>query len=148
MTQTVRLTFDYDASPEAVWRVATDYAAFAEAVRGLLSFEGLPEGRVRQGQVIDTRFRLFGLLPPQDYRMRLVEVDDTRRTFLSEEEGAGVRRWTHRLTVDPTPDGARLTDEIEIDAGPMTPLYTAWARLLYRRRHPVRQRLLSQPVQA
>ena len=52
--------------------------------------------------------------------------------------------WHHTLTVTRTPGGARLTDEIVIDAGWLTPMFAAWAKVLYRARHKPRLRLLGQ----
>ncbi|WP_116082739.1 SRPBCC family protein [Tropicimonas sp. IMCC34011] len=141
--RTVRLRHDYDAPPDRLWRLATDYGALARSCDGLVSFSGLPDGRVREGQEIDVRVRLFGRLPPQPYTMRVIACDDDAMTCLSEEKGMGVRRWRHTFAVTPRGCGSRLSEEIEIDAGPLTALYAAWARLLYSRRHPRRVEMLE-----
>lgn len=141
----VVLTHDYTHPPQDVWDVATDFASFLEAMKGLVTFEGMPtSGRVEQGQVMDVKTRLFGKLPPMDYHMEVVECDRDAMRFLSSEYGGNVKSWRHELTVTAIEGGARLTDTIEIDAGFSTPLMVLWAKLVYRRRHPVRVRILAE----
>ena len=50
--KTVHLTHDYPVSPERLWALATDYGALARVMEGVVAFEGLPEGRVQEGQKI------------------------------------------------------------------------------------------------
>ncbi|WP_052249517.1 SRPBCC family protein [Tateyamaria sp. ANG-S1] len=144
MTAQISLSHDYTASAKDVWRVATDFAALAEVCRPLITFEGLPEGRCEAGQHLSVGVRLFGLLPAQDYQMEVVAQDDVAMTLQSAEHGAGVKSWRHHLTVTPTETGARLTDTIDIDAGPLTPLFAWWGRKLYAHRHKGRLRLLAE----
>lgn len=141
--KTVHLTHDYPASPERVWALATDYDALAQVMEGVVTFEGLPGGRVREGQKIDVMVSLFGKLPKQPYHMEVLECDDSRMVLRSSEVGAGVREWRHTLNVTPTAEGSRLSDRIEIDAGWLTWAFALWARYLYRARHKPRLRLLQ-----
>lgn len=142
--KTVRLSHDYDASPARLWALATDFAALEEVMKGLIRFEGLPEGRTETGMKTDVMVSLFGKLPAQPYHMEVLECDDDAMILRSSEKGAGVKSWNHTLTVTPTGTGSRLTDHIEIDAGWLTPLFAAWARYLYSKRHAPRQRLLAE----
>lgn len=141
--KTVRLRHVYAHPPEQVWRVATDLDCLKEAVKGLLSFEGLPSGAIHKGQVIDVKVSMFGILPAQPYRMTLTEFDDAGFMFVSQEQGMGVERWQHTLRVLPQAQGAELIDEIEIEAGWRTPMIAAWARFMYKRRHQPRLRMLA-----
>ena len=142
--KTVRTEFFYDVPPERLWRLATSYDALARVVEGLVTFEGLPEGRTRTGQKIHVRVSLFGLLPKQPYYMEVLECDDAGMILRSLEKGAGVRRWAHTMTVTPAPGGSRLADSIEIDAGMLTPVFALWAKYLYNARHKPRLRLLEE----
>ena len=144
MTKPVILSHDYAASPRDVWHVATDFACFAQAMKGLATFEGMPStGSLAKDQVFDVKVRLFGWMPPMDYHMHLVECDAVAMTFLSREHGGSIKLWQHRLTITPTQTGARLRDEIHIQAGWATPLMRLWARYMYRRRHKPRLRMLA-----
>ncbi len=144
MAKPVKISHDYDAPPAAVWHVATDFACFAEAMKGVATFEGMPaEGSLKAGDVFDVKVRLFGWMPPMDYHMELVEWRAADHMFRSVESGGSIRRWEHVLTVTPLAGGARLTDQITIDAGFATPLMRLWARYVYTRRHAPRQRMLG-----
>ena len=144
MAAHVHLSHDYPHSAAALWALATDYAALGEVNKPLVTFSGLPEGRCVTGQKMTVDVSLFGRLPPQPYAMEVLECDDAGYCLRSREAGAGVRSWLHRVQVTATQTGARLTDDIEIDAGWLTPLFVWWARKLYSNRHGHRLRLLSE----
>lgn len=141
--KTVRLSHVYDHPPQAVWDVATDFDCLKEAMRGLITFKGMPSGTIHKGQVINVEVSMFGLLPYQPYRMELVELDPVARHFKSDEQGMGVDHWQHSLRVLPHARGAELVDEIEIEAGWRTSVVCAWARYMYKRRHKPRLEMLA-----
>ena len=141
--KTVRLEHDYAASAKEVWALATDLDALREIMDGLVTVEGLPSGRVYQGQKIDVQVSLFGRLPPQPFSMEVLVCDDDAMLLRSVETGAGVKSWRHTLTVEPQLSGSRLSDVIEIDAGWMSWAFALWARFLYRKRHEPRVRMLA-----
>jgi len=142
--KTITLTHNYATDPDTLWQKVTDYTCLAKVMEGIIAFEGLPSGRTFTGQKCEVMVSLFGKLPAQPYTMEILECDDDARILRSSEKGAGVKSWHHRLTVQSTPEGARLTDQIEIDAGLLTPLFAIWARYLYRARHKPRLRMLGE----
>ena len=142
--RTVKVVNKYNATPEQLWMLATDYDALGEIMQGIASFEGLPSGRTQTGQKLNVMVSLFGKLPSQPYAMEVLECDDARMILRSSEHGAGVKSWHHTLTVSETETGSRLTDNIEIDAGLMTPVFALWAKYLYSARHKPRLKLLKQ----
>ena len=145
MAHRVCLSFDYDVPPERLWLLVTGLGALAQVNAPRLRFDGLPSGAIYAGQTIRVRVSLFGLLPAQDYTMRVVTCDEADFHFQSAEHGVGVRQWDHDLRLTETAAGTRLDETITIDAGALTPLYGLWARYLYRARHPARLRLLNDP---
>ncbi len=140
----VRLFHDYAYPAAAVWAVATDWDCLKAAVGGLVKYEGLPSGRVTDGQVVRTRVSLFGFMPPFDYTMEVLECDPTQMIVRSHEYGGAVKSWDHTLRVEAIPGGSRLIDHIRIDAGAMSWAYDGWASFMYRRRHAPRLRLLAE----
>ncbi len=140
----VHLTHEYAHSADAVWAVAIDPAAYLEVMKGIMTFEGMSLDPLEQGKQIDVTFRLLGKLPPQPYHMMLEVLDHENRTFTSREWGGAVKLWQHKLRVERTETGARLIDDVTIDAGLLTPIYGAFARFMYRRRHPIRLKLLNE----
>lgn len=140
---TISLVHDYPVSADALWNLVIDYDALHEVMKGIITFDGLPSGRAQTGHQINVMVSLFGRLPKQPYYMEILECDDQRRVMRSSEKGAGVKSWLHTLSVETTPEGSRLAESINIHAGLLTPLFTAWAGYLYHARHKPRLRLLG-----
>ena len=141
--KTVRLAHEYASNAKDVWRLATDLDALSKIMDGVISFEGLPSGRVYQGQKITVQVSLFGKLPSQPYFMEVLQCDDEAMVLRSFERGAGVKSWRHTLTVEPQQSGSRLVEVIDIDAGWMSWAFALWARFLYRKRHKPRVQMLA-----
>ena len=110
----VTLCHDYPYAPVRVWQLATDYGALAQVMEGVVSFKGLPDGRVYTGQNISVMVSLFGKLPAQPYSMEVLDCDDTNMVLRSSEKGAGVKSWRHTLRVVETEIECQLIDRIEI----------------------------------
>lgn len=140
----IDLSHEYSVAPDVLWRMVINFQALEKVMRGLIRFSGLPDGDLFTGQVADVRVSLFGVLPSQPYRMKVLLRDDATLSVHSTEHGAGVKRWEHRFQVIPTDAGCRLVESIEIEAGILTPLFARWARFLYTRRHPARLALLAE----
>lgn len=139
----VHVAHDYPVTAEALWALTKDADALVAMNAAMVKMEGVPPGPFHTGQDITCTVSLFGKLPPQPYRFVFDEVNDAERYFRSTEHGSGVKSWKHLARVEDTATGARLIDEIEIDAGWKTPLVVFWANRLYRARHKPRLRLLE-----
>ncbi|MCR9136411.1 MAG: SRPBCC family protein [Alphaproteobacteria bacterium] len=142
--KTVELKHTYDASPERLWALATDFGALKRVMRGFVTFRDLPTGRTYTGQKFDVQVSLFGMLPWQPYHMEIIACDDASMVLRSSERGAGVTSWRHTLSVTKTDTGGScLTDHIEIEAGILTFAFAKWARFMYAGRHKPRKALLA-----
>jgi len=80
-------------------------------------------------------------------------IDQEKREIQTREYDAMIRRWDHRLHFEPAGDNkCRYTDDIEIQAGVLTPLVWLWAEWFYRHRQKrwrrVAQRLAQEAPQA
>ncbi len=139
----IETDFFYPVEADRLWSLATSYDALARVMKGIVAFDGLPEGHVQTGQKLDVGVSLFGVLPNQPYRMEILKCDGETMIMQSQEIGAGVKSWHHRMQVVPTENGSRLRDHVEIDAGWATPVFALWARYLYNARHKPRLRLLE-----
>jgi ligand-binding SRPBCC domain-containing protein len=148
----VRVSTVLDASPEAAWRAVKRPETLAHVTRGLLGFRpkgGMPEDW-GAGTVVRARLFFFGVLPAWTHEIRVVRVDDAAREIYTNERGGPVRGWNHRITIGPAgPSRALYTDEIEVRAGPLTPLVWLYAQLFYRYRQARWRRLARRlPPQA
>ena len=131
------ITTQLDAPPEKVWALMKRKRTFLYVVRGLL---GLPDAGAwpeehREGLEVSGRLWLFHLVPAWKHEIRVVSVDEGKRELRTEERGGFVDAWDHLLKVEPLPGRrSRYTDEIEMDAGALTPAVWAFAHLFYRYR--------------
>jgi hypothetical protein len=125
--------------PDAAWEEVQNSALLLEVTRPLVVIgpaagESLPE-RWRQGETVRCRSYLFGLIPLGTHTIVLERVDPDAREIQSREHDPLVRRWDHLVRVRATEDGqTRYSDEIEIEAGLLTPLVGMFARWFYRHR--------------
>jgi len=144
MTTTVHLTHSYPYPARQVWKVTTDLDHLETVTAGLLAFRDLPSETIYRGQHIKVQVSLFGKLPYQPYEMTVTDFDDDNMTFRSNEVGAGVKSWRHSLAVlAQDGGGARIDEQIEVNAGWLTPIFAAWARFMYRKRHAPRLQILE-----
>lgn len=141
MTTEVTVTAYYSKDPDQVFAEAIELSEMQEAMRGLATYEGLPDDIIREGEtyVVDVTF--FGFLKNKGHRMFLERLDIPNRLVQSRESNPQIARWDHTLTVSPDPRGAVWVDRIVIDAGWQTALMARFARYMYTRRHKHRQAL-------
>lgn len=143
-----RIETSLPTSAERVWQLLLKRDTFRYITRGALSFDGIEHWpqQFAAGMTVTTRMRLFGIVPLWSHQLRLVQVDERERQLLSHEHGGLVRRWNHRIKIDE--DGAQqchYIDEIDLDAGPLTPLIWLFAHLFYRYRQ-MRWRYLARKL--
>ncbi len=133
----VRVSTDLDAPAASVWEATKRSATLVHVTRGMLGFAGagrFPE-EWREGDVVRTRLMFFNVLPAWAHELRIVRVDERNREIYSNERDALVPLWNHRIKVEEIPPSrCRYTDEIEINAGLLTPLVWLYAHLFYRYR--------------
>lgn len=146
MVRVVHLTHDYEYDANLVWSIVTDYQHLETVMQGLASFKGLPDGQLVEGQKLNVDVSLFGKLPFQPYFMSVEHCDNSAFKFVSLEHGAGVQLWCHSLSVirDSSGIGCQIIEDIEIEAGLLTPIFVLWARYMYKARHKRRLVLFRQ----
>jgi len=96
--------------------------------------ETLPE-RWPAGQTVRCRSYLFGLIPLGTHVVHLERIDPSAREIQSREFDPLISRWDHLVRIRPMTEGrCRYSDEIEIEAGWLTPLVWLFALGFYRHR--------------
>jgi hypothetical protein len=94
----------------------------------------IPE-RWEPGATVSLRPRLFGLIPIGTRVLHWEKVDAATREMQTREYDPLIRRWDHRIQVEPTgPNSCRYTDDVEINAGALTFPVWLFAQLFYRHR--------------
>jgi hypothetical protein len=126
----VRRTTELPIPAELACQLAQKPAMFRHVVWPIFGVRNLPAS-IAAGQELFTRIYWLTFIPAWTHTLRLVSVAPTE--IYSNEHGGWVRKWNHRLSFEATSDSScRYTDEVEIDAGPATPLVAGFARFIYR----------------
>jgi hypothetical protein len=133
-----------DAEPERVWAELQRPALLEYVAAPLVAFEPVDPGSFPK-RWEDGEYRvamlLFGVIPlgEQTIRTSRPRVDDTEgeQFYQIRDEGTGqlISVWDHLISVRETPDGKTVyTDEVEVEAGVLTPLVWLFAAVFYRYR--------------
>lgn len=136
----------YALSADDHWARIVRYDELAEAMEGQVRYAGLPEGEIAEGQAYELKLFLFGWLPIGNWRIEVLERNDSERRVRSFECGGAVKAWRHTLTVEPDGQGCIHRDALEIDAGWLTGFYAKTARKMYEQRHDLRAKLRAGAV--
>jgi ligand-binding SRPBCC domain-containing protein len=133
-----------DAPPERVWEALQRPGLLEYVAAPLVEFEpvdppSFPERWAREEYRV--RMALFGVLPlgEQTIRISKPRVDDAEgeQFYRLRDDGSGrlASTWDHLISVRETPDGKTVyTDEVEVEAGLLTPLVWLFAAVFYRHR--------------
>ena len=120
---TVRRTTSLAIDADTAFALAQKPATFAFVARGVMrvpALTAIPDGFAAPGAQAAGRLWWLGAIPSWTHHLRVVAVGD--RELRTAERGGPLRAWNHRLAFVPTsPTTCDYTDEIEIDAGPLTP---------------------------
>lgn len=128
---------ELDAPADVVWAGVKTPHAFVHVAGAMLRFPAAErlDRPWAVGDEISGWTLLGGFVPFSKHHLRIDSIDDATRTMRSDEHGGAVRTWRHTLSVEPIGDvRCRYEDRIEIDAGALTPIVAAFARLFYRYR--------------
>lgn len=136
---TVSLTTRLDALPDRVWDEARKPRLLFHVGHPLIKFrmtepEEVPDywepGEYR------VNLRLYGVIPLGSQTISISYPEPTDQAFYLRDNGysASIRRWDHLVTVAREGACTLYTDYLEIEAGPRTPVVTAFAWWFYAHR--------------
>ena len=115
--------------PRSLQFVASPILRFVPAEQGGLP----PEWRVGPAYLL--KLYLLGVVPLGRHTIRLVEIDKDKNTITSHESGLVARVWNHTISFQEMAPGlVSYTDQIEIQAGWLTPAVWLFAQVFYRHR--------------
>jgi len=96
--------------------------------------ESFPE-QWRVGETICCRSYMFGVVPLGTRMVSFDTIDNQAREIHTREADPLVRSWNHVIRVEVADGGStRYSDDVEIDAGWLTPVVWLFAQCFYRHR--------------
>lgn len=142
---TVRRTTSLPIGADAAFALALKPATFAYVARGVMRVPALasvPSDLAAPGVQAGGRLWWLGVIPAWTHHLRVVEIGDG--VIQTAERGGPVRVWNHRLTFTPTSaTSCDYTDEVLIDAGPLTLPTALFARAFFALRQARWRRLAA-----
>jgi ligand-binding SRPBCC domain-containing protein len=140
----VKIETTFSTPVDRVWSLLTKFDTLSFITRPMASFK--PLGKVsdwRKGSDYSFRLRIFGI-PMGVHEIRIVKMGRSEYTIVSHEHNRFVKTWNHTIKLEPLDDSTTgYTDIIEINAGKMTNLVVAFARIFYKHRQKRWKKLLD-----
>lgn len=133
----IAISTPLEADGERVWETLQKTESLRYVAKPLLCFRGdLPERWPGLGgEVHVEKLLLFCVIPAWSHELRIVHLDEGQHEILTNEHGGPIRVWNHRIKVESIAERRSLyTDEVEVQAGTLTPLIWLFAHLFYRYR--------------
>jgi hypothetical protein len=134
----VQSTLPCDA--DAGWERVQTSALLREICRPLIRLapaDGAVElpARWEHQSTVRLRSYMFGFIPLGVRTLLFEHIDQQNREIQTREHDPLVRRWDHRIHFEPLgPGSSRYTDDVEVEAGLLTPIVWAFAQWFYRHR--------------
>lgn len=132
-----RVERNLPASADQVWTNLQRKQTFLYITRGMLGFSGSdswPE-RFAPGLEIQCRLWFLHVLPGWRHFLSVISVDHESMVLLSHERGGPMRKWNHTIRIKAVSEATcNYEDEIEIEAGALTPFVWLYAHIFYRHR--------------
>lgn len=139
--QTIIIQNDYPVAPSELWALVTEFSRLQDATPGLAAYDALPAQRIERGQRLVLHKSLLGFRLV--YEVEVFNCDHDRLVLRETHKRSGKLIFKHTLAVTPAADGSRLTDLIEVAAGPLSPFSAYLARRHYEAAHLGRLRILG-----
>ncbi len=115
--------------PRSLQFVSSPVLSFLAADKGGLA------GEWQVGRPYALRLYFLGVIPLGRHTIRLAKIDKETNTIVSRESGLLARVWNHAIFFhEVAPGEVSYTDEVEIEAGWLTPVVWLFAYLFYRHR--------------
>lgn len=126
-------------SERALWQKIIEPKSLQFVASPLVSFEPLLEGALagewQVGVPYPLKLYFLKVIPLGRHTIQLLRIDKETNTIVSQESGRLARVWNHTISFrEVAPGVVSYSDEIEIQAGWLTPAIWLFAQLFYRHR--------------
>ncbi len=106
-----------------------------EPIATVLPVNGKFPDSWEQGVTYVCKIRIFKWIPIGKRQLTIERVDDNKLEIQSREFDPLVRKWDHLIRVEASENETLYSDELDIEAGFLTPFVCLYAWIFYRHRH-------------
>lgn len=130
------LTSHFKASSDQVISLVKRPETLFYIARPLVVFRPVDKSLPKEWEVGTywMRMYLFGIIPLGKQAIVISYPSTEPFKMLDDGHSGLIKKWHHLITVEVEGDGCRYQDQLEIDAGWLTPLVLRFAKLFYRHR--------------
>ncbi|MBF0119681.1 MAG: hypothetical protein HQK79_12655 [Desulfobacterales bacterium] len=128
----------FETSADKAWELLKKTDTFLFITHGFLDFTNKkkwPE-EFYNGLEINTKLIFFNILPAWKHCLKITKINELDKELYSNECGGFINTWNHLIKIEPETDcRCKYTDQVEINAGFLTPAVWLYANIFYRYRH-------------
>ena len=146
----ILLTTILDCSKERAWQEVQTTRLLEYIAAPLVVFEPHQPNRLpdiwKEGRY-QVKMKIFGWLSFGRHWVVISVPQTSEQVYQIRDNGYGDRisRWDHWITMEDAPDGkTRYTDQVDIEAGLLTPLVWLFSQVFYRHRQRRWRELVNQ----
>ncbi len=134
----IKIQTTLNCSPDAAWREVKKVSLLQYVARPLVAFSpvyptAFPEYWPEHETVI-VNFKIFNLIPFGRHSLDMEKIDDKERKLQTREKSHVLKKWDHLIHITSKDGKTVYTDEVEFDAGILTPVVWIFANIFYRHR--------------
>jgi len=135
MQMKAKISSVFNTPAHRAWSAVKESRTLIFVTKGLLAFEGNFPAIWQEGKKQTAQLRFFGVIPGWQHTLYFRAICDETHQLSTEEGGGLVSIWNHVIKITKI-DGqhCRYRDEIDIDAGMLSPFVWLYAHLFYRYR--------------
>lgn len=131
-----------------MWDELQKVSSLMQVASPILKFRPQNNQTLPEKWELGTEYKLklsfFGVVPLGDHFIRVVEINQKKKTIVSNEHGNLTKVWNHIIKIVPINDQSiEYTDEIEIKAGLLTLSIWLFVQIFYRHRQSKWKKLLD-----
>lgn len=136
----VKISSQFSCTGEELWQMIAEPSSLEFVSSPILRFEPQNEGDLAGEWQLNKPYilqlYLLKFIPLGEHRITLIKIDKDANYIISQENGKLAKVWNHGIALrEVEPGKVHYTDEIEIQAGWLTPAIWLFAHLFYRHRH-------------
>jgi hypothetical protein len=140
MNMNAKISTTFACSEQDLWQKIIEPKSLQFVAAPILKFipeqENSLSGEWKVGTPYPLKLYFLGIIPLGRHTITLAKIDKKANTIISKENGHLAKVWNHTIFFQQEKPGVlRYLDEIEIQAGWLTPGIWLFAQVFYRHRH-------------